>query len=30
MVQLTACVAQLAKASYTQAVGHGFESHPDH
>ena len=23
-------VAQFAKASDTQAVGHGFEPHPDH
>ena len=28
--RLTACVAQLAKASDTQAVGRGFEPHPDH
>ena len=27
---ITACVAQLAKASYTQAVGPGFKPHPDH
>ena len=26
----TACVAQLAKASDIQAVGYGFEPHPDH
>ena len=26
----TACVAQLAKASDTQAVGHEFEPCPDH
>ena len=25
----TSCVAQLAKASYTQAVGHGFEPRLD-
>ena len=25
-----ACVAQLAKASDTQAVGHGFKPRPDH
>ena len=27
---LTARVAQLAKATVTQAVGHGFEPRPDH
>ena len=27
---LTACVAQLAKVSDTQSVGHGFESRPGH
>ena len=27
---ITAYVAQLAKASDTQAVGHGFEPRPDH
>ena len=26
----TACVAQLAKASDTQPVGHRFKPHPDH
>ena len=26
----TACVAQLANASDTQAVGHGYETLPDH
>ena len=26
----TACVTQLAKASDTQAVGHGFDPRPDH
>ena len=31
MFVLTACVAQLAKASETQAVGHEFEPRqPDH
>ena len=27
---LNACVAQLAKVSDTQAVGHGFKPCPDH
>ena len=29
-IYITACVAQLAKASDTQAVGHDFEPRPDH
>ena len=29
-IYTTACVAQLAKASDTQAVGRGFEPRPDH
>ena len=29
-ILVTACVAQLAKASDTQAVGHGFDPRPDH
>ena len=28
LYSITACVAQLAKSSDTQAVGHGFEHHP--
>ena len=30
MCNLTACVAQLAKASDTQSVGHEFKSRPVH
>ena len=29
-IHITACVAQLAKASDIQAVGHEFEPRPDH
>ena len=29
-IYITACVAQVAKASDTQAVGHGFDPRPDH
>ena len=27
---ISGCVAQLAKVSDTQAVGHGFTPHPEH
>ena len=30
IIYITACVAQLTKASDTQAVGRGFEPCPDH
>ena len=29
-IYIIECVAQLAKASYTQTLGCGFKPHPDH